>query len=110
MLQDEHSDPVRADRAERYPPRETDWPAMKITLKLYASLTKYLPAGAGRHEIELDLPAGTTPAAVIKQLGLPLELTQLVLVNGVFVAREQRDNQALKEHDQLAIFPPVAGG
>jgi thiamine biosynthesis protein ThiS len=83
---------------------------MKITLKLYASLTQYLPPGSGRHEAELDVAVGTTPAAIIDQFHLPLELTHLVFLNGVFVPRERRDETPLQPGDHLAIFPPVAGG
>ncbi len=83
---------------------------MKITLKLFATLTKYLPAGADRHEIELDVPDGTTPASVIAQFNLPRDLTHLVLVNGTYVAPDERDKRELREHDDLAIFPPIAGG
>ncbi|MDH3894302.1 MAG: MoaD/ThiS family protein [Chromatiales bacterium] len=84
--------------------------AMKVTLKLYASLTRYLPPGSGRHEAELDVTEGTTPAAIIDRYKLPLELTHLVFINGVFVDRESRDETELRDGDQLAIFPPVAGG
>ena len=83
---------------------------MKVTLKLYASLTQYLPPGSGRHEADLDVVEGTTPAALIDRFNLPLELTHLVFVNGVFVAREDRAAKVLEAGDQLAIFPPVAGG
>lgn len=83
---------------------------MKVTLKLYASLTQYLPPGSGRHEAELDVAEGTTPAAIIDRYQLPLELTHLVFINGVFVDRDLRDDTVLCEGDQLAIFPPVAGG
>lgn len=83
---------------------------MKITLKLFATLTKYLPAGAYKHEVELDVPDGTTPAAVITRFNLPRDLTHLVLVNGTYVAPDERDKRQLREHDDLAIFPPIAGG
>jgi sulfur-carrier protein len=83
---------------------------MKITLKLFATLTKYLPGGASKHEVELDVPDGATPAAVITQFNLPPDLTHLVLINGVYVAPSERDKRELKEHDDLAIFPPIAGG
>ncbi len=83
---------------------------MKVTLKLYASLTQFLPPGSGRHEAELEVAEGTTPAAIIDRHQLPLELTHLVFINGVFVDRHLRDQTALQEGDHLAIFPPVAGG
>lgn len=83
---------------------------MKINLKLYATLTNYLPPGADKHRAVVDVPNGSTPAAVITQFNLPLDLTHLVLINGVYVAPSERDKHQLKEHDDLAIFPPIAGG
>ena len=83
---------------------------MKINLKLYATLTNYLPPGADKHRVVVDVPNDTTPAAVITQFNLPLDLTHLVLINGVYVAPSERDKRKLKEHDDLAIFPPIAGG
>lgn len=83
---------------------------MKINLKLYATLTNYLPPSADKHRAVVDVPDGSTPAAVITQFNLPLDLTHLVLINGVYVAPSERDKRQLKEHDDLAIFPPIAGG
>jgi molybdopterin converting factor small subunit len=34
----------------------------------------------------------------------------LVLVNGVYIAPDQRDTRVLQEGETLAIWPPVAGG
>jgi len=34
----------------------------------------------------------------------------LVLVNGSYIAPEQRASQTLAEGDVLAIWPPIAGG
>ena len=83
---------------------------MKINLKLYATLTSYLPPSADKHRAVVDVPNGTTPAAVIAQFNLPPDLTHLVLINGVYVAPSERDTRQLEEHDDLAIFPPIAGG
>jgi sulfur carrier protein ThiS len=84
---------------------------MKITFKLYASLTDYLPAEA-RHgnRVPLDLAAGATVAQVIEPFGLPEKLVHLVLVNGVYVEPAQRLTRVLNEGDVLAIWPPIAGG
>jgi len=40
----------------------------------------------------------------------PRELAHLVLLNGIYVAPEQRNLVSIKEGDVLAIWPPVAGG
>jgi sulfur carrier protein ThiS len=84
---------------------------MKITFKLYASLTQYLPAEARYdNRVPLELPEGSTIAQVIEPFGLPQKLVHLVLVNGVYVPPDQRLSHVLKDEDVLAIWPPIAGG
>ena len=41
---------------------------------------------------------------------MPPKLVHLVLVNGVFIAPEDRATRTLVEGDVLAIWPPIAGG
>jgi sulfur carrier protein ThiS len=84
---------------------------VRVALKLYASLADYLPAEARRtHRLELELAAGTTVADVIAANSLPLKMCHLVLVNGVFIPPDKRAASALEDGDELAIWPPVAGG
>lgn len=84
---------------------------MKITFKLYASLTEHLPQEARTgNQIPLDVPEGASIARVIEPFGLPARLVHLVLVNGVFVPPAERLTRSLKEGDVLAIWPPIAGG
>lgn len=83
---------------------------MQITLKLYASLSDYLPPGAVHNKIALDVPDGAPVATIIQSLNLPPKLVHLVLVNGHFIAPEARAAHALRDADVLAIWPPVAGG
>jgi sulfur carrier protein ThiS len=84
---------------------------VRVALKLYASLQDYLPQEARRtHGLDLDLPAATTVGDVIARQKLPPRLCHLVLVNGVFVVPEGRAARVLSDGDELAIWPPVAGG
>lgn len=84
---------------------------MRVTLKLYATLADHLPAHARRNNaVELDLAEAETITSAIAPFGLPQRLVHLVLVNGVFVPREERPGRALREGDVLAIWPPIAGG
>ncbi len=84
---------------------------VNVTLKLYAGLTDYLPAQARTtNRVELVVGPRTTVSELIEQSHLPPKLTHLVLVNGVFVAREDRATHVLSEGDILAIWPPIAGG
>ena len=84
---------------------------MKITFKLYASLTDYLPPEARRgNRVELDVAPDATIDQIIEPYGLPMKLVHLVLVNGVYVPPEARATRTFIEGDVLAIWPPIAGG
>lgn len=84
---------------------------MRVTLKLYATLSDHLPPEARRsNQVALDVAQGATIPEVIEPYHLPSRLVHLVLVNGVFIAPPQRAAHALTEGDVLAIWPPVAGG
>jgi sulfur-carrier protein len=85
---------------------------MNITFKLHATLRDYLPEDATHHRtvVQLDVPEGSTVQQVIDRYNLPPKLVHLVLVDGVYLAKEARDARILKEGEALAIWPPVAGG
>ena len=88
---------------------------MRITFKLFAMLSDHLPQqveGRARvgNAIELDVPEGTTVQALIDRFALPAKLVHLVLVDGTFVPKEQRETRALTDGEVLAIWPPIAGG
>ena len=88
---------------------------MRITLKLYAMLSDHLPPEADGqrrrgNELPLDLPDGATVQGVIDRFRLPTKLVHLVLVNGVYVPPQARAGHALAPEDELAIWPPIAGG
>lgn len=84
---------------------------MKITFKLFATLTDYLPPEARRsNQIELEVAAEASISQIIEPFGLPPKLVHLVLVNGKYIAPELRMSATLVEGDVLAIWPPIAGG
>ena len=84
---------------------------MKITLKLFASLSIRLPAEArSSHCLQLDLDPGTPVLDVIHLMGLQSGECAIVLVDGVWVATGDRAAKVLEEGQALAIWPPVAGG
>ena len=72
-----------------------------MKVKLFASLRQLGP------DVQvIDLPEATTIAAVERALNLPPSIKLLRIVNG-----EHRTAQHhLKEGDELALFPPIAGG
>ena len=84
---------------------------MKITLKLFASLTDYLPVEARyTNVVALDIAPETSINQIIEPYGLPPRLVHLVLINGKYIEPAQRLTQTLVEGDVLAIWPPIAGG
>ena len=83
---------------------------MKITLKLYAMLSRYLPPGTKDNQIDIEVEDNATPASVLAKYMVPPENCHLVLINGVFVAPGQRELHQLNENDAVAVWPPIAGG
>ncbi len=83
---------------------------MKIILKLFASLDHYLPKGTQGNVIELEVGTSATPNQIIDQHKIPRQQAHLVTRNGIYVPPEARDELVLEPDDELAIWPPVAGG
>jgi sulfur-carrier protein len=84
---------------------------MKITFKLFASLTSYLPDHARPgNVVELDVAPDAPISQIIEPFGMPPRLVHLVLVNGRYIEPGKRLTQTLEEGDVLAIWPPIAGG
>ncbi len=78
---------------------------MKITVKYFASMRDKI----GRAEDSLEIADGSTVEDVWKQVAGDADL----LPNNTLIAvnMEYTDSkQALKDGDELALFPPVTGG
>jgi sulfur carrier protein ThiS len=92
-------------------PRTTGEGRIHVTLKLYASLTQYLPEAFRRsHAMPMEVDANATIESIVAPLGMPAALVKLVVLNGVFVPPSQRPTTRFVDGDVLAIWPPVAGG
>jgi sulfur carrier protein ThiS len=83
---------------------------MQVTVKLYATLSDYLPPGSKNNRVEIDVAGSASVDAILRPFSLPAKLTHLVLVNGVFIPPEERAKTSLNEGDVLAVWPPIAGG
>jgi sulfur carrier protein ThiS len=84
---------------------------MKITFKLFASLTDYLPLQVRTsNQMDLEVAQDATIVQVIEPFGLPEKMVHLVLINGKYIAPQDRSTHALQPGDVLAIWPPIAGG
>ena len=80
---------------------------LKITLKLFAGLSEYLPDGAYRNSVEVALDSEQSISQVVEQFKVAAEKVHNVLVNGVYCAPPDRDQNKLKDGDTLAIWPPA---
>ena len=89
---------------------EIAYSRMRIVFKLFASLADYLPAERRGNIVELDVPEGMTVGALIARYRLPERSAHLVLVNGHYIAPPERAGKVLAAGDELAIWPPIAGG
>lgn len=84
---------------------------MRLKLKLYAGLEKYLPCGSENNTTQIDISENSSVNAVLKQCNLPEDMVHLILLNGIYINPEQRDTINLfVDGDTLAVWPPVAGG
>jgi molybdopterin converting factor small subunit len=84
---------------------------MQVALKLYATLSDYLPPEAARtNRVELEVTPETTVADLVGMYRLPEKLVHLVLVDGVYIAPADRTTRVLREGEVVAMWPPIAGG
>ncbi len=74
---------------------------MKVIIKLFASLRIF-----GPNEQVIELPDHTTIDDVIRSLKIPGTIRLLRIVNG----EHQPADHVLQDCDELALFPPIAGG
>ena len=70
-------------------------------MKLFASLRQF-----GPDRQVLDLPPRATIDDVVRTVGIPESIRLLRIVNG----EHRPANEPLKDGDELALFPPIAGG
>jgi molybdopterin converting factor small subunit len=77
---------------------------MKVRVELQAYLEKFSPNGAPR--FELELPDGATVDRLLRELAIPDDETQVIIVNNESVDFERR----LQDGDEVILIPPLAGG
>ena len=74
---------------------------MNVTVKLFASLRQF-----GPDRQVLEFPAQATIDDVVRTVGIPESIRLLRIVNG----EHRPAGEPLKDGDELALFPPIAGG
>ena len=83
---------------------------MKITFKLFAGLSIFLPNSAEKNAVVLEVPESSSMNDLIDLHKIPREEVHLILINGSPTQYSERHNSILKEGDTVAMWPPVAGG
>jgi molybdopterin synthase sulfur carrier subunit len=78
---------------------------LTISVKLFATLKRYLPAGS-EDGVTLTLPAGATVQDVVDALKIPREHAGMLVAGDTYVQADTPLTNGL----QLSIFPPLAGG
>jgi molybdopterin converting factor small subunit len=84
---------------------------VKVEVRLFALLRDKLP-DAPRGRATIELAEGASLLDLLARLDIPSDVATMVLINGERVSRddEQRAAWQLAPGDDVAIFPPVAGG
>jgi molybdopterin converting factor small subunit len=79
---------------------------VRIEVRLFATLARYFPKGTEAGSAYFDVAEGSSVGDAADALGIPADLSRIVLVND----QDADDNQRLVEGDVVTLFPPLAGG
>jgi molybdopterin converting factor small subunit len=80
--------------------------APTIHVKLFATLLRYRPDLRHGQAVPLPLQPGDTLGSAVQRLGLPADAIRHVFLNG----RRAALDTVPEDGDEVAIFPPIAGG
>ena len=76
--------------------------SVNITIKLFASLKRFLPASSENYPIE----PGITVKKLLDELSVPRDEVKIIFIDGV----KHDLGSILKGGERVGIFPPVGGG
>lgn len=79
---------------------------MHVSVRVFATLKRYLPEERANHAFDLEVPDGATLDDVVRMIGLPAAEVKVTFVNG----RAEALSHVLHEGDEIGIFPPLGGG
>lgn len=79
---------------------------MRVTVKLHATLRKFLPPGSSEQSAVVELPEGATVADLVRRLGIPPEHTKMMVSGDNYL----ETSSVLHDGQDVDLFPPLAGG
>jgi molybdopterin converting factor small subunit len=79
---------------------------MRVQVKLFATLRKYMPAGVGGDTLTVDVPDGATVADLVARLGIPTDHARMAVAAGEQLELTARVPAGV----EINLFPPLAGG
>ncbi|MBC7265123.1 MAG: MoaD/ThiS family protein [Chloroflexi bacterium] len=79
---------------------------MRVRVKLFATLNRYVEGVRSGTPFEVELPDGATVGDLVNHLNLPREEVKVAFVEG----RARPMDWPLKPGDEVGVFPPVGGG
>ena len=79
---------------------------MVIEIRLFANLAQLLPPGSKNKRAKITVKDGVTVDELLKELKIPSNVTNVIMVNGTHQNRSTR----LNEGDVVSVIPPVTGG
>lgn len=77
---------------------------MKVSVKAYGNLRRYLKEGGGQAELLFDAPVSV--GEVLLRLGIPVADAWRISVNGELIS----EDHLLRDGDVVSVFSPVGGG
>jgi molybdopterin synthase sulfur carrier subunit len=78
---------------------------MKIELRLYASLSRYMPERWKSSPV-VEIPEDMTVKELLETVEVPLDAVKVIFINGLHAG----ESDLLHDGDRVGVFPPVAGG
>lgn len=79
---------------------------MRVQVRLFASLRKYLPAGYAGDTLAVDVRDGATVTDVITALGMAPDHAKMIVSDN----QQLELSSPLRDGQEVSLFPPLAGG
>ncbi len=79
---------------------------MRVRVKLIATYMSLLPPGTPGNTVEMEAEPGATIGALLQPLGVPLDETTVLLLNGL----QANPDAFLSDGDVVTAFSAIAGG